>query len=371
VPEPALLLVVVAWSLAFRCQMPAGTSTCSMAMPSSTGIGSGSSLRPNLWAELMQRSFGIDVLTCPRCGDRLTLVGLIQEARVIRRILAHLRLPTEVPAARPARSPPGGRLDLDGGDAPARPCVARPAGDEAGRWYDPDIDIPCGRESLPPYPFQPGRMVLPNMPLQALIRMAFGVPDQRIEGWPDRDLAERRFTVTATYSGTSTPPAVEQQRLVREVLLDRFGMRARIQQREQAVYALRLLEPGVLGPGIVEVDYDCTDPETRARRGHVDCHGGDHAEERGHVSRGSGPIGSLVARLQLELRGRLVVDQTGLDGFYKWGLLRWERRGDGVALPPPPPLHELLPVQLGMTIEDTRAPVEVVVIDAISMPTPN
>lgn len=67
-----------------------------------------------LWAELMQRSFGFDVLACPRCGDRLELIALIEDAVVIRRILRHLRLPTEVPAARPARPPPlpPGRSDL-------------------------------------------------------------------------------------------------------------------------------------------------------------------------------------------------------------------------------------------------------------------
>ena len=56
-----------------------------------------------LWAELMQRSFGFDVLACPRCGDRLELIALIDDPKVIRRILRHLGLPTEVPAARPAR----------------------------------------------------------------------------------------------------------------------------------------------------------------------------------------------------------------------------------------------------------------------------
>ena len=59
-----------------------------------------------LWAELMQRSFGFDVLACPRCGGRLGLIALIEEAQVIRRILGHLGLPTEVPTARPARPPP-------------------------------------------------------------------------------------------------------------------------------------------------------------------------------------------------------------------------------------------------------------------------
>jgi len=58
------------------------------------------------WAELMQRTFGLDVLACPRCGGRLRLVALIEQASVVQRILRHLGLPTEVPEPRPARAPP-------------------------------------------------------------------------------------------------------------------------------------------------------------------------------------------------------------------------------------------------------------------------
>ena len=76
-----------------------------------------------LWAELMQRSFGFDVLACPRCGDRLALIALIEGPKVIRRILGHLGLPADVPAARPARPPPLriGRADT---------------------WHDDDISVP-------------------------------------------------------------------------------------------------------------------------------------------------------------------------------------------------------------------------------------
>ena len=58
------------------------------------------------WAELMRRTFGLDVLACPRCGGRLRLVALIDQASVVQRILRHLGLPTEVPEPRPARAPP-------------------------------------------------------------------------------------------------------------------------------------------------------------------------------------------------------------------------------------------------------------------------
>ena len=54
----------------------------------------------------MRRTFGVDVLACSRCGGRLRLIALIEQAPVIQRILRHLGLPDEVPAARPPRAPP-------------------------------------------------------------------------------------------------------------------------------------------------------------------------------------------------------------------------------------------------------------------------
>jgi hypothetical protein len=76
--------------------------------------GPGSNL---LWAQLMQRSFGYDVLACPRCGGRFRLIALIDDHAVIQRILRHLGWPSEVPAARPGRAPPiplaSSRLSLE------------------------------------------------------------------------------------------------------------------------------------------------------------------------------------------------------------------------------------------------------------------
>jgi hypothetical protein len=62
--------------------------------------------RGQYWAALMRRTFGFDVLSCPRCGGRLRLIALIEEAAVIGRILSHLGLPTDLPVACPARAPP-------------------------------------------------------------------------------------------------------------------------------------------------------------------------------------------------------------------------------------------------------------------------
>ncbi len=62
--------------------------------------------RGYLWADLMRRTFGFDVLACPRCGGRLRLLALIEQAAVIARILRHLGLPTEIPEPGAARAPP-------------------------------------------------------------------------------------------------------------------------------------------------------------------------------------------------------------------------------------------------------------------------
>ena len=65
-------------------------------------------LRPHRakWADLLKRVFEIDVLTCPWCGEKRKLIALLTDGAVVRRILAHLGLPTTAPTLAPARAPP-------------------------------------------------------------------------------------------------------------------------------------------------------------------------------------------------------------------------------------------------------------------------
>jgi hypothetical protein len=64
----------------------------------------GSRYRP--WAELLKRTFGIDVETCPRCGGRMRLLAVITDLASAARFLRHRGEPTEPPARAPARAPP-------------------------------------------------------------------------------------------------------------------------------------------------------------------------------------------------------------------------------------------------------------------------
>jgi hypothetical protein len=55
------------------------------------------------WADLLQRTFSFDVLACPDCGGRLRRLATIDDPAVIEKILRHLQLPVDRPAAAPAR----------------------------------------------------------------------------------------------------------------------------------------------------------------------------------------------------------------------------------------------------------------------------
>jgi hypothetical protein len=70
--------------------------------------------RNYLWAELMRRSLGLDVLACPHCGGRLQLIALIDDPAVIRRILHHLGVSPETALGAPQRPCP--RPDARGHD---------------------------------------------------------------------------------------------------------------------------------------------------------------------------------------------------------------------------------------------------------------
>ncbi|MFQ5828423.1 MAG: hypothetical protein ACE5JD_04620 [Candidatus Methylomirabilia bacterium] len=47
---------------------------------------------------MTRAAFELDVLTCPR---RMRLIATIEDPRLIRQILDHLGLPTEIPQPRP------------------------------------------------------------------------------------------------------------------------------------------------------------------------------------------------------------------------------------------------------------------------------
>ena len=81
----------------------------------------GSTYRP--WAELLKRTFEVDVLRCDRCQGRMRLLALVLEDKSVARYLRTLGEPTSLPARAPARGPPYWQSRVlrraSGGDAAA------------------------------------------------------------------------------------------------------------------------------------------------------------------------------------------------------------------------------------------------------------
>ena len=55
------------------------------------------------WAELLARTFAIDVLECPRCGGRMKLIAAIESPEVASKILDSMGIACRPPPAAPAR----------------------------------------------------------------------------------------------------------------------------------------------------------------------------------------------------------------------------------------------------------------------------
>jgi hypothetical protein len=76
------------------------------------------------WAELLARTFAVDVLACPQCQGRLKLLAIVTDLASIARYLAAVGEATEVPRRSPSRGPPYGK---------SRVLRRQALGDEDGR----------------------------------------------------------------------------------------------------------------------------------------------------------------------------------------------------------------------------------------------
>jgi Putative transposase/Transposase zinc-binding domain len=69
------------------------------------------------WASLLRRSFSVDVLECPKCRGKLRILAVITEPEPVRRILAHLGMPVDLPPLARTRDPTD---ELDDNEATAQ-----------------------------------------------------------------------------------------------------------------------------------------------------------------------------------------------------------------------------------------------------------
>ncbi|HEY4380359.1 MAG TPA: TIGR03435 family protein [Acidobacteriaceae bacterium] len=228
---------------------------------------------------------------------------------------------------------------------------------------DPDFDVVTIKPSDPDDKFDVmttrGRhIVIRNKSLEAMLRLAYGVQRSQIIGAPDWTRTDR-FDIDGVPNVDGQPNMKQFQVLVQKVLAERFGLKSHHEQREMPVFALAVAKDG---PKMVPSKGDPNGlPDNEGMGGN-----GRQIRKYTNVS-----MNDLAMMLQFNL-DRPVVDQTGVKGRYDFRMQWTVDEGQAPADPDAPPgLFTAIQEQIGLKLESTKAPVDVLVIDHVEKPSPN
>ena len=228
----------------------------------------------------------------------------------------------------------------------------------------------------------PGRLSVINSPLRTLIRNAYQVPDYTISGGPG--WISDRYDIEAKVDGELKRE--NSLLLLRALLEDRFQLKVHRETKEGPIYALTVAAGGLkLQPSNCVV----VDP---VRRSPPPAVGEKRPENCGSVkgAPANGPVRTLsVTGLKMDetdsarvgipglnfylssILGRAVVDKTGLTGRFDIRLEYTPAELESATDNPAPSIFTAVQEQLGLKLESTRGPVELLIIDRVERPSEN
>ena len=227
-----------------------------------------------------------------------------------------------------------------------------------------------------------GTFLVSNMRLHDLIAFTHSLQPFQVEGGPDW-IRQLRFDITIKTEENVGPVAIGPTQiglqLGRAVLAQRFAFRAHRETRERPVFALvRAREDGALGPRLRRSQTDCAvlareagasgaPWPPRSAEGRILCGlqaGGTTLTAGGY------PMSEFQSFLTRQTQ-RVVIDRTGMTGGWDFELTFAPPEVAADANRDLPSLFTALEEQLGLKLDATRGPAEVLVIDRIERPTPD
>jgi uncharacterized protein (TIGR03435 family) len=249
-----------------------------------------------------------------------------------------------------------------------------------------------------------GRLTVNNLPLKMLIGFAYEMQDFRIDGGPPA-LMSAKFDIIAKAPGGATLTQKEMRPLTRNLLIERFKLKAHTEPREMRAYDLVVARSdGRLGPDLKPSKSDCSNAdELNAKRAEAVAKGDfsavmpkpgefltctlapNMAGGPANISvHGDGQEIKQLIELLTQLSGRYVRDKTGLTGRYDFDMkldlqtLLAMAQGMGMNVPAGAAanipqsdgssLMTALGEQLGLKLNSVRAPVDVLVVDSVEAP---
>lgn len=209
-----------------------------------------------------------------------------------------------------------------------------------------------------------------NTDVNDLIAIAYGMHTKQIVGAPDwfgTDL----FDIDGVPDVPGRPNIKQMGDMLKALLADRFQLKTHPETKELQVYAIRVASGA---PKMDVTKAGVNDPQGFGFRG------------LGDLVVHNMTMKEFASWMQSSVTDRPVVDQTGLTDRYDF-TLKWtpddsqfqQFRGAVTPQPPPagdnsnapPSLYTAVQEQLGLKIEATKAPDDVIVIDHVERPSPN
>jgi len=243
-----------------------------------------------------------------------------------------------------------------------------------------------GAENWALNPRPTGQFTVTNGRVAELVQAAFLVQDYQIDGLPDWTRSERYDIVAKLDAAIAARPQPDGYDptwalALRSLLIERLRLAIHRETVQKPVYALvRARRDGTLGPSLKPAEFDCDalreQAVAAARRGgtppatntpdRVRC---GMRSTNGRILSGGSGLAEFRAALS-RMVGRPVLDRTNLDGRYDFELTYATeaqlKSGQPVDAPD---LFTALVEQLGLKLESTTGPVEMVIVDRIERPT--
>jgi len=220
-----------------------------------------------------------------------------------------------------------------------------------------------------------------GMSLKELIKIAYDLnygEDQQVTGGPAWT-GSARFDIEAMEDPalgeklqklSSDERGKQIREMLRGLLTDRFKLQVHHASSELSVYELLTAKSGSkLMPSVAQSSSSNPDGSSKPRSW-------IRFAGKGLLEGNDADAATLVTALSMqpEIGGRLVVDRTGLTGKYDFTLKWTPDMGQGAEPPTPdagPSLFTALQDELGLRLQSTRAPVDVIVIDHVDLPSEN
>ena len=210
------------------------------------------------------------------------------------------------------------------------------------------------------------RFQIINETLSEMISFAYGVHAKQVIGAPDW-VEKDKFDIDAKPDGEGAPSEKQWKGMLQKLLVERYKLTFHHDKKELSVYVLSIAKSG---------------PKLTKSEGDPNGLPGLFFRALGALNVRNATMADFAGLMQQAVLDRPVLDQTGLTGRFDF-TLNWtpddsQFGGMGAKIPPPtdsatapPNLYTAIQEQIGLKLDATKAPADVLVIDHVEKPSEN